>query len=704
MVVRIAASLMDSATGWGFFLLSNGALLYAAHLSVRRFYSEAPAAARTVALGTTIVVLVLVTAQALSAMLLFNRMGVALACLLLAACAHHCWRDHRNIRDDVEPLKAWFYSVIASRGAILLCAAVVVVLLAATRAVTRPPLSWDALTYHLFFAARYVQLGHLAEFSGPYSMDHYSYFPINGEILAAWLLLPFQSDLMVNLLNFPFLALGAVAIYGLCRELGLKWDDAALAACFVCFSPFLFAYLTTQYVDIQVFAALMCAASFVVRYLNHRSTVEAFFAFAALGIAIGTKYTALAIASLLLGTLIVLLLLHGKRRRAGWTSWMIVFSGLLLVALVGGRQYARNWWEKGNPLYPLELALAGRTVLHGSPYTSMIAAEAGKGSRRDDLNQMVQVFNYFPTWRLSTSAGPKFLPLFVLACVALVGVRTRSPAQRLLALYGVVGFIAFYLPDEGFPAVARRIWPGASTRFLAPSLALITIAAMPAVASLSRRYSAVTGLLAGFVLWDMIVSSPSVPENFPLAAGLGTAAAILVSPVVVRPWCLKLLKKRYVALFLGGSVLSLSGLQWVRSESRWAHYRNSIDVHWIPREFVSGWRYCDQGGEPLRIALATGWEHRGQNWFFYPLLGSRLQNTVTYVPADDERLHGLRSETGGGRDKPAFSTWLRNLRREKIDTIFVQKPWPVEEQWINENPDTFRLLLAGDAFKIYRLL
>jgi hypothetical protein len=273
-------------------------------------------------------------------------------------------------------------------------------------------------------------------------------------------------------------------------------------------------------------------------------------------------------------------------------------------------------------------------------------------------------------------------------------------------MYGVCGFISFYVPDDGFPALARRVWPGASTRFLAPSLALVTVAAMPAVAALSRQYSIVAGILAGFILWDMMISSSSVPENFPVAVGVSAAIAPLLAIAVNRrPWTVACSTKSHIALCFGIAVLlGVCLLQRARSDSRWLHYKNSTDVAWIPRDFVQGWRYCDQVREPMRIALTAGWEHRGQNWFFYPLLGSKLQNTVTYISPHDEEFRRVRSDGSAQIHEATFSTWLRNLNREKIDTVFVQKPWPVEERWINEHSDKFHLLLSGDSFKIYRLL
>lgn len=695
-----------TAIGWFVLLLCNGSLAYSAHLLVRHFFSDVPCAVRWALTGLILVALVLGVTQALSVGSLYNRPAVVLTTLMVASATHWFLGRERNLEAEVHPLKVWIAALVNSRAAVLSCAALLSVFLAAARGLGSPPLEWDSLTYHLFLAARYVQLQTLAGFDGPPMMDHYAHFPMNGEIMVAWLLLPFGSDLLVSLLGFFFLALGAVAVYGLCREVGVGWEDASLATCLVCFSPFLFAYVTTQGVDIQVFAALMCGSLFVLRYLLYRRDREAVAGLLAIGIAVGTKHTALALGVILLALLVFGVFVHHRDRRDWASMAAILGGGLLLAGIVGGRSYLINWRQTGNPIYPLEVTIAGHQILAGSSYTQMIAEGKDNGSRRDDLAQFANVFNYFPTWRLPTSGGPKFLLLVTLALggvAASGGNRPRWPV-RLLAGCGLLGVLAFYLPGDGFPALARRIWPGAAARFLASPLSLLTVAAMPTIARLRGRCAALPAVLAGFALWDMFVANNFVSATFPLAVGLGTAVALPAALVTARSgWLTRHSPRLLVAMAVVAGLVAVCLLQVIRDGNRWIRYSDSTDVSWIPRDFVDGWRYCDQPERPLRIALTAGWEYRGQNWFFYPLLGRRLQNTVVYVPADHQ-YPPVQPESEKLRDADASRTWLQSLRRESIDAVFMEKPWPIEEAWIRESPDNFALLKGNDSFKIYRVL
>jgi hypothetical protein len=692
---------------WGaVFLVNNAALAYAAHLVGRRFFADDPVAVRWAAVAIAFVGLVLTLTQILAAVALYDRLVVTVSSLLLAGVVHYLWNRHRNIEAETAHLRAWFHAVSESRGAVLLCAALLAVGLAAVRGLVSPPMNWDSLMYHLFFAGRLVQLHTLASFVGLAAMDYYAHYPINGEIMAAWLMLPFRSDLLVGVLNFPFLALGAVAIYGLCREIGVARGEASLAACLVCFSPVLFFYVTTQDVDIQVFAALMCSTLFVLRYLLHAQDRDAIVALVATGIAVGTKHTALALAAMLLAILGGALVLYHIRRRAWGGLVSVVGCGLILAMIVGGRQYVTNWYETGNPIYPVALTVAGRQILPGSGYTQMIAANFGPGNRRDDLIQFVNAFNYLPKWKLPRSAGPAF-PLLIVFAFGSVVYSRRYPqgwAVRLLAALGALEILAFYVPGTGFPALARRIFPVQSDRFLAPALALLVVAAMPAVGRLRRRYPQVLGILACFVLWDILVTNTTISASFALAAGLGLAVLLPAGLVLgSNGWLPRLTPQRMGIGIVAAGLIVPSLLQHVRDGNRWQRYATPVNYAWFPRGFVDGWHYCDRPGRSLRIALTAGWGDQLQHLLFYPLMGSRLQNTVIHVAPDPAHLF-RRDTPGDAPDGHLAERWVQRLHEENVDLIFIEAPWPIEDKWMRAAPDKFRVARASEAFRIYELL
>ena len=102
------------------------------------------------------------------------------------------------------------------------------------------------------------------------------------------------------------------------------------------------------------------------------------------------------------------------------------------------------------------------------------------------------------------------------------------------------------------------------------------------------------------------------------------------------------------------------------------------------------WRDLD-GAVPRTLAVTAGWDGLGHNLYLYPLLGSRLQNRVLYVPvtAGGEVIDHRDAER---RKKAAdFPSWLRRLQAARVDTVVSLAPrWTIEDDWMRARPDLFR--------------
>ncbi len=674
-----------------------GALADATHRVAWRGFATAPVSVRLVAWGLAAIASVVLLAQALGAVGAWQRFPLLAASLGLAAGARALLRDPRRLPGERLALRrATRRTGHAPWGPVAFAVAAPVLVLVLHRALAWPPLAWDALTYHLVMAAGFVQSGTLAPFHAPFVMDHYAHFPKNGEILISAWMLPFRGDLLVGLASPPLLALGGLALYALARQLHAHRGDALLAAAFTCSAPCLLAYASTQNVDVLGFAALTGATLFAVRVLAGGGRADVLAACAGIGLALGTKFTALPLAGLLSAVVA-----FGALRRAGPAALPGLVAGAALVLALGARQYVLNAFAAGNPIYPLELALAGRTLLAGSPYNAMVLAETGPGARSQDLFQLIQTFGYYPDWRTPTTAGPGFLLCLPLALAGLVGPggrRVRGAIALLLAL-GAAGALVFYGPGSGFPAVVRRFWPGTPVRFLAPYLGLLAVAALPALAA-SRAAPALRAALAAFGVWNLLHVDATTARDYPVVLGALAAAAVAAAAFGATGLRLGATGRR-VAL---GTALAAAGvgvvaLDALRAEGRFEGWRRRSDLHAIPRDFVDGWRFVDGLEDGRRVALTGGWDHRGQSWFGYPLLGRRLQHTLTYVPVNDESRP--RQPDFVRRAAPDPAAWRRHLHERAPDVVFVQRPWPPEAAWMAADPARFRLLAEGEAWRVY---
>ncbi|HPD17678.1 MAG TPA: glycosyltransferase family 39 protein [Planctomycetota bacterium] len=687
---------LDALRGLLLTVVANGALLYAAHLAARRWWPSTGAATRLAATGVLAIALTLAVFYPLALLGLFTRQAATIAALGIGLAAHWRRTSCGGFWADRRPVAGWLRAIVRSRGALLLAGAGLLVFWAAYRAAVWPPLSLDSLTYHNYFAGAWVQQGGFARLSLPQAMQGYARLPLHFEALVAWTMLPFHGDFLANFTNLPILALGAVAVYALGRELGLDLFASALAAGLVCFSPAVFAYACTQYNDVLVMGLTACAALFLVRWLAEGRWADAALAFLATGLAVGTKHTAIPPAAAI-GLVAVL----APLRRAGGARRAAATLGLCLAlnALGGGYAYVRNWVETGNPLYPATIRLLGKDIFPAAPVVEAVAESVGRGTWRDDVRQLASSISYaYGAEPAPLSWGPK-LPLLALLALAAAALARRSPRGaelRWLTLCWAAPALLLYLDPSANTVAIRRFWPDTFSRFLAGPVALMAVGALVGVSLLAaeRLRRVLHACLCVLMLFDLFALSilPDSPRVLVVAA-LGLAAlgagAMLGRRAAARVPAVAWGVAAGLAVLAG-----VCGTAWVRDRWRNHFLETRVELHPFPRHWVKGWAFCDEPQKPKTIALASYEPKLGHHWYFYPLMGRRLQNRVVYVPP----------EPGG----PA--AWKAGLDQAGVTHVFVQlnpalppgdpAREPAEMAWIRARPDDFTLLDQGDHYRI----
>jgi hypothetical protein len=153
--------------------------------------------------------------------------------------------------------------------------------------------------------------------------------------------------------------------------------------------------------------------------------------------------------------------------------------------------------------------------------------------------------------------------------------------------------------------------------------------------------------------------------------------------------------------FFVAVVTGLYFLQCYRDNTRYGYYYSHYDHQKIPTAYTSGWEFLDNLDEHRTIALTMGDNPPGGNWFFYPLLGRKLQNDIVYLSAKHKWKVPTWVDRGLLRGKN-FNIWADNLKKQKVDYVFVVKPWPIELQWIQRNEELFQLVFYHKEFRIYK--
>jgi hypothetical protein len=661
------------------------ACAHASYLLATRILPEAPASARAAATALIAYVL-LVTVFSLLSPLRWFRVGPALAAWIGIAAVVHLWLGRRGAwrraleRDLSAARRAW----TAAGWARWVLLATVAVALRVARGLVSPPLGWDSLTYHLAKAGMWVQAGGFGPLPGPDSNGYYDYFPAYGDVLWAWALLPVRGDALLALAGAAVWLTASMATYACARCLGAPSRGALLAALAVCLAPAAATYVATSYVDNLVLATFLVAALFLVRTVTQGSAGDAALAGLALGALAGTKSTGLLVTGAAFAVLAAAAVRPARR-----SKWFLLVP---LAAAFGAFPYLRSWVETGNPLYPFPVSIGGHPIFPAAPGVLENWAERARDSPPFSLFLFVaRLATPIPLVpeadRMGFGPGVLLLvPLGVLGAVRLV-------RQRRTLAVGVLVAVAAALVISQFGA--PWIWIvdiGSVQRYMLGVYACFAVMA----ASLERRkeqvaLAAVAILGAGLALPRGI--GPA--ERGALLSALPALGLVGSSFAVGALLLVRGRTSAASAVALAGVLAALALLAPVRARVRHDVYRDaalnrSFDPHFLHSSVSRAWPIWKafDGESQRRIAVSAGYDPF-PNWYWYPLLGTKLQNRVAYVPitADGGRIDYRDADETSRR--ASFTAWLRRLLDAGIEEVVLLAPAPPEAEWVASAPDVF---------------
>jgi len=206
----------------------------------------------------------------------------------------------------------------------------------------------DTLQYHLPIVVSWLKSGDLGAQSAPLW-----WYPGTEELVVLWGMLPVRSDLFLGLVNWIFIVLACLSIWGIARKLQITPRWAAFAPLLFLNLPALQKQVGTAKNDIAVAALFLAAVNFSFNRTHQNKQLPwTIVVGLALGLLLGTKYYA--IYYITISGILYLVLSKWMR-----TSISAVMKFIMLVSLtlaLGGYWYLRNLWLTGTPLYPMQLA------------------------------------------------------------------------------------------------------------------------------------------------------------------------------------------------------------------------------------------------------------------------------------------------------------------------------------------------------------
>lgn len=533
------------------------------------------------------------------------------------------------------------------------------------QAVWSPEYVYDTLTYHLFFPARWVQdhaISIIPTWCGGPIPD---YAPSSTEVYYAALMLPFRADWVARGGQFPYWVLMLAATWAIARELRLRRSLRVLVTITVAALPGPAMQAATALVDVALAAHLLCVILFCLRLRRTGSRGDVVGLALSLGAFVGTKFLAIAFL-VVLAPLIAWCL---RTSRAWLRVWPAIVTVAAIVAFaIGPSWHLRNWLVTGNPVYPMEVRVAGTTVFSGVYGRAQLENSLMNARRNEGVRAIPGII-----WR--TMAGDE--PMRFVAAQ----LRESAWHKWVIISGALLAMLAFLV--VGLGAWLRRDW-----KLLAVQCTgLLLLAAFWWFLPFQGHRFAIGPIVLMVISVGCALRGTRVTAFLP-SATVVTCAVIAFSPAWVN-W------------------LSRSRMQDARTRS-FASVPCDCEVPTLLDILGKFWSWCDANLHDANIAYC------GTNIPYF-LLGRSFENRVNYIPATQPangRFHdfaGRKPQTIGPPNtaEPAVDRyvmnpreWLANLRAKQIDYVVVhcvaQFPmltinirhdgsgFPIERQWLSK--------------------
>jgi hypothetical protein len=683
-----------------------GSFGVSAHLLRRmivRGWSGPPALLTDLVLGVS---LILIVAQALGIAGLLTRpaMLIASGLVLLASVGAFRRRSRGSSGVPVDEGKP-------GRTTLPLVLAVVALLLVALwwvpptlNALEAGMYGGDTLWYHMPFSAHFAQTGSITGLLFVDTQYLNWFYPQNSELLHAVGIILVGSDFLSPVINYFWLALGVLSGWCIGRAYGVALPAALSVTLLMSMEVISDRQPGGANNEAMVIALLLAAVALAVTAWKARdpdARPPAFpssangpllIAGLAIGLAIGTKLTALAPGAVLLAGF-VFLLQRGNRLRGG-------LAMALAAGATGAFWFIRNLIHTGNPV----------------PWLSIGPLEkAGEltGRQPEPIVSYLTDFSIWSEWLapgLSDRLGPLWLTLLVCAIAGLaLGLASRDRLRIVIAASGTAALLAYVLIPLGAagPEGAPTAFV-ANVRYVTPAAALgfISLALPPRWFERRNWNIGVSWLFILALGVSLFAGKGFSPDGYPAASLLVAFALLAMLPAAIAMvWTLKsgVATGVLVCVWLFGIAVFGS-----YQADRYADFRYSSASPRYPEKTYPSLE-LQQGIGPLND-LARGLEGEKiglsgslAQYYQYGVWGAELSNEVEAV--------GIK--TGGSDLRPPESCreWVQALKEGDFDLVVTSPPVPdrdptatitaAEEGWIGKS--TAELLIQKDRLAVWRL-
>lgn len=603
-------------------------------------------------------------------------------------------------------------------------------------AVFQVPVEYDNLAYHLPFVVEWLTTGNLWEIYYSAYAGPLGYYPSNYGMVHLFTFLPFGNDVLINLVNIPVFLAFPFVMYGVMRNFLISHRAALVSIALFFMLPVTLRQIGTPLVDLFFCMSFLAAVYYLVEYWKTRKTGDLLLLGASLGMFMGTKYLGLIYAFPLICIALVLLVWKYRTRLKALWKPVILFS--LIITLLGGFWYIRNFVDSGNPIFPTEVKLGDWTIFGGYKGITDNLLQTSLAQNIPDERSFGYFFSGFfqmvgaPLYVLQVGFG-----LFLMTLVFLLyySFRGKDPLERRdarmqLIMYGLLlSSIVFYVIMYWIsPYSFKDLIPNVRYAFMAILLAILALGIAVSRFKLLQPLFFVASILAILYNFVFLVLFPPLQ--------------LLTNEKVVLDFFQIQLFTPY---FLGFIVLLMGALYVLYLFRMGREHRLHMPVAIILLCSMVGFgavflKDTAKMREELRPALYASWYAKNTEWLalfkiaewlnqndtyapvaytgfnmHYPLFGRNLERVVSYVNVNDCldcRYVDYRNDAESIRVRANSTAWMNNLRAQGKKYIVLEdiENSSLEHAWIKENSDSFQLILeerfsfrnnAGGVFALY---
>jgi hypothetical protein len=531
--------------------------------------------------------------------------------------------------------------------------------------------NFDTLWYHMPFAARFAETGSITAIQFTQADPYVAYYPANSELFHALGIVALHNDFLSPAINLMWLAIALLAAWCV----GARWRVQRLALIAGALIMSLPVLSLTQpgeaRNDVPGLAMLLAAVALVAD--PEDSTFKLVVAGLALGLAVGTKYTFVIPAAVIIAG-ITLRAARGQRVRA--------FGRLgAPLVLTGGYWYLRALVAVGNPLglrmHLGPLTLPGPVSPLANAQQQTVASEIGHLS--------LWASRFAPA--LSHTLGPLWPLVLIVYVAAVIGglAVAADPTVRIFAVAAALAGVSYLFFPTGATQLAEHTnLFEANLRYAAPGLLLGALL----IPMLARLKAPRTLPKLGPVLLITLVVSQLTTGLWPsqTARHLVFIAALAAGAAVC--WAARSLRGRRLAV-AAVALLALAGAGTF-----------AVQRHYFERRYLLGdadipglgaiYRWA-QGVSHTRIAVYGSLAQ-------YPLYGARDTNVVGYLGA----------RTGGGGYQPisSCSSWRATIGSGRYRYVVLTPATPspaIPLAWTQRDPGLALVLHPAAAAFVFKV-